>query len=467
MDFNLKFVWPELAVFSAAISVLGLDLFLGQKRKIILSWVSLSGIIIALGVILYFSGQEGEIFNNSLIFDSLADSAKLILLFSVSLIFLGLTTERTLSRGRGEFLLLLLFSVFGALVMISANDLIVLYLGIELTALPVYILVGFNKYDSRSMEASIKYFLLGMIASIIMILGMSMLYGLSGSTQYGKIAIFLSENFDLTIARLSMVLIAFGLLFKVAAFPFHFWAPDTYEGAPTATVTYLISGPKIAAFAVLLRLYPLVYAALSEDWLLFFALISALTMTFGNIIALAQKNVKRMMAYSSIAHAGYLLIALGVGTKFAYKSLLFYLFVYSLANIGIFLIILSIGRGKEDINIEDFNGLHKRNGLISLAMVLFLVSLIGIPPLGGFIGKLYLFGAAIDGGMAWLALFGVLNSVLSLGYYIKIARSMYLKDTKKGTLVLSPTLNISIIISIILILILGIYPNSFLTFIGL
>ncbi|MBC7338995.1 MAG: NADH-quinone oxidoreductase subunit N, partial [Firmicutes bacterium] len=340
--------------------------------------------------------------------------------------------------------------VLGMMLMVSSRDLLMIYLGLELVSLCSYVLAGYLKEDARSVEAAIKYFLTGAVASAVILFGISLLYGAAGSTSLDAIARAASGSVSagaasagvLGYAALAFLVVGFG--FKVAAAPLHMWAPDAYEGAPTPITAFFSVGPKAAAFAALLRVFFAGLGDLRPAWTPVFAVLAALSMFVGNLSALPQKNIKRMMAYSAIAHAGYILVGLAVGTPMGSRAVAYYLLAYLFANLGAFAVIVAVSarvvsagpasgravpvsadpaRGEQ---IEDYTGLARRQPLLAWAMVIYFLSLIGIPPTAGFFGKFYLFSAALEQGQVWLALVIVVNSVISVGYYYGVVRQMFL-----------------------------------------
>jgi len=350
------------------------------------------------------------------------------------------------------------------MVMAGGIDLISIFLGLETMAVAFYILAGFIKPNQRSNEAAVKYFLLGAFSLGILLYGMSLMYGLSGTTNLRAMATaFVGQERDPRLV-LAVILVVSGVGFKIAAVPFHMWAPDVYEGAPTPVTAFLSVGSKAASFAMLLRIFLEGMPSLSADWLILFEVLAIVTMTVGNLAALTQSNIKRMLAYSSIAHAGYLLIgivAAGAGYSRGVTATLVYLFIYAFMQLGAFAIVILMRR--QDVigdELKDLTGLYQRRPVAAFAMLLFMLSLGGIPPTAGFMGKFWLFGAAIEAGFVWLAVIGVLNSAISLYYYIRVVVFMYLKKDATGTApVFSPALGFAVALAIAGTLLLGVYPR--------
>ena len=332
---------------------------------------------------------------------------------------------------QAEYYSLMLMATIGMIVMAASNDLITIFLGLELMSLPLYVLVGFRHQNLESNEAALKYFLLGAFASGFLLYGIALLYGATGTTNLGRMAMFLGDSPMLgnPLLLAGGLLVLAGFAFKVAAVPFHMWTPDAYEGAPTTVTGFMSAGAKAAGFAALLRLVLVALPGLQADWRPLLTWIAVLTMTVGNITALLQPNVKRMLAYSSIAHAGYLLVAVVAGGLDGGSAALFYLAVYSLMNLGAFGVLALIGREQEErVLVSDLAGLAQRHPALAAAMTVFMLSLGGIPPTAGFMGKVYVFGVAVDSGLVPLVIVGVLNSVLSIYYYLRVTVVMYMRD---------------------------------------
>ena len=332
---------------------------------------------------------------------------------------------------QGEYYVLLLCATLGMILMAATNDLITVFLGLELMSLALYILVGFRRARLESNEAALKYFLLGAFASGFLLYGIALVYGTTGSTNLAAIGRFLAESpmAHNPLFVTGVLLLLTGFAFKVSAVPFHMWTPDAYEGAPTSITAFMSAGAKAAGFAALLRVMLHVLGGSQEQWAPLLSVIAALTMTVGNVTALLQSNVKRMLAYSSIAHAGYLLVAVVAGGKDGASAALFYLAVYSIMNLGAFGILTLLGREQEErVLLSDLAGLGFRQPLLGIAMTLFMLSLGGIPPTAGFMGKVYLFGVALRAGLVPLVIVGVLNSVVSVFYYLRVTVALYMEE---------------------------------------
>jgi NADH-quinone oxidoreductase subunit N len=367
-------------------------------------------------------------------------------------------------ENHGEYYALLLFATMGMMFMAGAVDLVTLYIGLETMAIATYVLVGFLRNSQRSNEASMKYFLLGAFSSAILLYGMSLLYGLSGSTRFVEIAETLSRRPATDpIALMAMITLSAGMFFKIAAVPFHQWTPDAYEGAPTSITAFMSVGVKAASFAMMVRIFMIAIYPLRPQWLAIMTAVSILTMTVGNIAAITQSNVKRLLAYSSISHAGYILIGFVAGNETGLTAVGLYLLIYTFTNIGAWAVIVALRR--KDIigeHIDDMAGLYYKHPTAAALMLIFLLSLAGIPPTAGFIGKYYLFAAAIETGHTILALVAVLNAAVSIYFYLRIVVSMFMREpTEKTGLVFAPGLNMALGVAIFFTMVIGLYPDPF------
>ncbi len=452
---------PELIVAITGLIVLVADLFGSSERRKSLSIISLVGLTLAfLATWMLMAGGRDEIaFSGMVVVDRYAQFFKLI--FIMSAFFTILMSPRYLSINnisQNEYYELILFCTLGMMVMAAAGDLVTIYIGLELMAIGIYLMAGFQRDNPRSSEASIKYFLLGAFASAILLYGMSFLYGVTGTTSLAGIHDYLdlikdtansSAMINYKMIMLALVLMTTGFAFKIAAVPFHMWTPDVYEGAPTPLTAFMSVGPKVAGFAVIMRVYIVSLDALVSDWTLLFSMLAILTMIVGNVVAVAQQSVKRMLAYSSIAHAGYLLVGVisagsarfGVSGEVGFirasesmTAVMVYLFSYLFMNMGAFAILIALGRaGDPRESLEDFAGLARRRPLLAGLMTVLLLSLAGIPGTFGFIGKLYIFKAALDTYNTNLAIIGILASVVAAFYYIRVVVYMYMRESEDET----------------------------------
>jgi NADH-quinone oxidoreductase subunit N len=370
----------------------------------------------------------------------------------------------------GELYPLILFTVVGMMLMASGTDLMTIFLGLEVMSVSLYVLAGFNRANRKSNEAGLKYFLLGAFSTGFLLYGMALTYGATGTTRIATIAVQVGQMSlpSANIMLLSgMLLMITGFAFKVAAVPFHMWTPDVYEGAPTPMTAFMSAGPKAAGFAAALRILLVAFPTMVADWSQLFWILAVLTMTVGNITALRQDNIKRMLAYSSIAHAGYCLVGFASGNPTGTAGILFYMLSYTFMNIGAFAIIILVGKkGESNGNVSDFTGFGFKHPVLAVAMTVFLFSLAGIPPTAGFIGKFYLFSGAVQQGYIWLAIIGVLNSAASVYYYLRVMVFMYMKDPTEefDWMQVSAPIALSLIISICGTLIPGVVPSLILQY---
>lgn len=467
---------PELTLLVTAVVVILLDLFV--KPKWVLAAVSIAGIVVSAGFAVAMWGGESEsIFFGMMAVDNFAIFFKLLFLVIAALVILASTDYVSkMARFRGEYYALVLISALGMMLMAATTELISIYLSLELTSISLYILVGFLK-DPKSTEASLKYLLLGAVASAVLLFGMALVFGFTGQTQLGDIAqaiqsMSLSGVVSSPGLMVGIVLLIAGFGFKIAAVPFHMWVPDVYEGAPTPITAYLSVASKAAGFAVLLRVFISAFGFWTGlDWGWVFAIMAAVGMTVGNIIALTQTNIKRMLGYSSIAQAGYLLVGLAtVGFVSPVSSylpsvsgqggLLFFLASYALTNLGAFTAIIAISGKLDSDLISDYSGMGKRAPLLALALTLCLISLIGMPPAAGFMAKFYIFSGAVQQHLLWLVIIAVINSVISAYYYLRVVKVMWLGSPASETKVPSSiALRVALALSCLGVLAMGIIPG--------
>lgn len=454
---------PEIIMTSLALAVLMLDLLI--KRKDVIALLS----IITAGIVVYsMKGPMGEAFSGMFISDGYSMFFKLIFLASLLLsILISVKYIETEKVNLGEYYSLMLFATLGMMIMASAGDIIVLYLGLELMALSTYVLAGFLRHQTRSNEAALKYFLLGAFASAFLLYGTSIIYGLTGTTNLKAISQFIALNGNKTnpALMLSLILFVVAFCFKIAAAPFHMWAPDVYEGAPTSVTAFMSVGPKAAGFAALGRVFLVAFGSLQADWAAILAPIAVLTMAVGSIFALSQTNIKRMLAYSSISHAGYALIGVIAGGQNGIASMMNYLFIYAFMNIGAFAsVILLRTENSLGEDISDYEGLSKSHPLAAALMLVFMFSLTGIPPTAGFVGKFYIFMAAVNAGYTWLAIVAVIFSVISAYFYLRIVMYMYMREPKAEiSISASVPTGIVLAITLLFVLAIGILPASFIS----
>ncbi len=459
---------PEIIMLTVGLAVLVFDFFLDKGSKWTLGWFSLAGVVIAATASYRLMGAQGVFFGGTFHLDAFSTFFKFVFYTACGLgILLSINYLKIEDIHRGEYYALMLFATTGMMLMASAADLITLYLGLELMALSIYILAGFMRSDNRSNEAAIKYLLLGAFSSGIMLYGMSLLYGLAGTTSLSGILEFLQKtdlNNPVIFLAMVMLIVSFG--FKVAAVPFHMWVPDVYEGAPTSVTAFMSAGPKVAGFAVLLRVFLHALAPLHAHSTAIIAGLAVLTMAVGNVMALSQTNIKRMLAYSSIAHAGYALVGLAAGGPEGAASVMLYVCIYALMNMGAFGVVIMLRKaGERGEEITDFAGLGKTNKTAAFLMLIFMFSLTGIPPLAGFMGKFFIFKSAVEAGLIWLAVVGVLFSAISAYFYLRVIMVMYMSEPNGAfELSNSPSLALALAISVTSVIVIGVYPGDLLNF---
>ena len=458
---DFYYILPEMVLTTGALLVLVADVMLPRGSRL-LAWITLAVLGATALSLAPFAGVDVEIASGLMAIDGFALFFKVV--FIIAAIMTVLMSVRYLEiegASPGEYYFLILCSTLGMMIMASGIDLITSFIGLETMAVSFYILAGFIKPNQRSNEAAVKYFLLGAFSLGILLYGMSLMYGLSGTTNYHAMASVFTGRPREPLLVLAVILVVAGMGFKIAAVPFHMWAPDVYEGAPTPVTAFLSVGSKAASFAMLLRIFVEALPSMISDWQLLFEVLALVTMTIGNLAALTQSNLKRMLAYSSIAHAGYLLIGVVAGTPRGIAAMMIYLVVYAFMQLGAFAIIVMMRR-KDMVgdDLKDLSGLAFRNPMAAFAMLLFMLSLGGIPPTAGFMGKLWLFSAAIDSGYVALAVVGVLNSAVSLYYYVRVVVFMYLKKETTGSEpTMSPALVLTLAVSVAATLVLGVYPR--------
>jgi NADH-quinone oxidoreductase subunit N len=422
-------IFPEILLLVLAGIVLIFDLVWSDERSRNLGWLTVGGLVLVLALSLSLArpGSDGElVWGGMLRHDWLSMVFKMLFVFGAAITALFAMDVEDLGN-RGEFYILMLVSTIGMSLMASAADLIMLYLAIETTSIPMYILAGFFKRDQKSTEAGFKYLLFGAMTSAIMLYGFSLLFGFSGVTNLYDLAEVIRTGHMGTLVLLgSLVLILVGFSFKISAVPFHFWAPDVYEGAPTPVTGFLSTASKAAGFSVLVRVLIAALPAITENWSVIIAVIATVTMTLGNVLALTQNNIKRMLAYSSIAHAGYILVGMATATEFGASSMVFYLIAYLVTNLAAFGIVAAFWRTTGSDEISDYDGMSRRSPGLALAMLVAFLSLAGMPPFGGFIAKVLVFAAAVRADLIWLAFVGVLNSIIGLYYYLIVLKHVYL-----------------------------------------
>ncbi len=467
---NLNVIMPEIILSVLGMVLLLVNVFIPSNSKGYLAWVSLIGIVGAGLAAVSGWGITIESFSGSVVQDNFSIFFKIIFLVAAGLAVLisGQYMERE-DCNHGELYPIILFTTVGMMLMAAGTDLMTIFLGLELMSIPLYVLSGFNRNNIKSNEAGMKYFLLGAFSTGFLLYGMALVYGVTGTTRIAKIAAFANQIGPTgnTMLLIGMFLILTGFCFKIAAVPFHMWTPDVYEGAPTPMTGFMSAGPKAAGFAAMLRLLLVAFPVMKADWADLLWILAVLTMTVGNFTALRQDNIKRMLAYSSIAHAGYALVGFAAANATGTSGILFYMLSYAFMNIGAFAVIVLVGKkGEANGTVMDFAGLAQKRPLLAATMALFLFSLAGMPPTAGFIGKFYLFSGAIQEGYIWLAIIGVLNSAASVYYYLRVIVYMYFKPGEEefDWITVSAPLALALVVSAAGSLIPGIIPSLILQF---
>lgn len=463
---DLVVIIPEIFILTMACVLLVADLFIKQAQRDLTYWLAQA---ILLGAfLLTFSGQQAEnilAFSGTFIRDPMSDILKLVVYVVTAAVFVySRSYLKNHKLFKGEFYVLGLFAVLGMMIMISSGSFLTIYLGLELLALSLYAMVAFDYRSGRASEAAMKYFVLGAVASGILLYGMSIMYGLTGSLDHHVISERLSaaNNSDAGVGiAFAMVFIIVGIAFKLGAVPFHMWVPDVYDGAPTPVTTFLSSAPKLAAFAIVIRLMVEGMGSLFDQWQQVFFLLAVLSLLLGNLIAIAQTNIKRMFAYSTISHVGFIALGIATGSADGYSAAMFYTIVYALMSIGGFGVILILShQGKDVSQISDFSGLNDRHAWIAFMMLLLLISMIGIPGTVGFVAKLWILEALIAGGYYWLAGFAVVMAVIGAFYYLRVIKTMYFDKPETELQVQSAgDMNLLLSANGLIMVVLGLFPG--------
>jgi NADH-quinone oxidoreductase subunit N len=465
----LRFL-PEIILLVAATLVMVIEPLTEKKNA--LAGFTVVAFLSAIAAAIFANGSPGTAFSDLLVVDGFGTLFRVLVIVAGALtVFSSNPFLNREGANSGEYYALVMFSIVGQCVMVTANDLIMVFLGLEISSIASYVLADYLRDDKRANEAALKYFLLGSFATAFLLYGIALIYGAAGSTNLSRIRAVITSG-DLAPPALlvgiaaALMLVGFG--FKVAVAPFQIWAPDVYQGAPTPVTAFLSAGPKAAAFAVFLRVFMTSFQGIGETWEPLVWISALLSMTIGNFAALTQTNVKRMLAYSSIAHAGYVLVAIAARSEEGVAAAMFYLATYVLMNIGAFAVIGHIaGKGEKYLKIEDLSGLGVKQPMTAGALSIFLLSLIGVPLTGGFFGKFYIFKAALESKLVWLAVLGLLNSAVAAYYYLRILVVMYMQEPGEAASELEPLpmgLKAALIVPALGILALGIFPAALLEF---
>ncbi len=462
---NFALALPEIFVLCMACIVLLVDPFLGERNRFVTYLIAQATLVGAMVLTLGLStGETQHTFEGGFVRDTMGDVLKAFIYLATFMVFLY---SRDYMRARqlfsGEYFVLGLFGVLGMMVMVSAHSLLTLYLGLELLSLCLYAMVALQRDSIAATEAAMKYFVLGSLASGMLLYGMSMLYGVTGSLDIGEISAYIAQNLghNLVLA-FALVFVVVGLAFKLGAVPFHMWIPDVYHGAPTNVTIYIGTAPKIAAFAMVMRLLVDGLGGLHAEWQGMLVMLAILSMAVGNVIAIAQNNLKRMLAYSTIAHVGFLLLGVLAGTENGYASAMFYIIIYALMGLGGFGMIMLLSRaGFEADRIEDFKGLNERSPWFAFIMMILMISMAGIPVSAGFWAKLAVLQAVVRADMVWLAIVAVIFSVIGAFYYLRVVKVMYF-DKPEDTAPIESAFDMRIVLSAngLAVLALGVFPGA-------
>jgi len=466
---------PELVLSVCAMLVLLVDVFQKGSRSepsaSWIGWLTLGGIVLAGVANWLLLGMHEPATTGMMAIDAFRVYSNYLFLLAAALFVLIADRYITQENIRlGELYVLMMLATVGMMIFAGSRDLMVIFIGLEMTSVPVYVLTGVNRRDRRAAEGALKYFLLGAFSSAFFLFGVALIYGGTGSTNLPQIAAAVGVEGTganmFSLVGMAMLVVGFG--FKIAAVPFHMWTPDAYEGAPSPITGFMAAAVKAAAFAAFIRVFLTAFPGLYEDWSSLIFWLAVLTMVAANLIALVENNVKRMLAYSSIAHAGYLLVALSAASNAGAAAFLFYLVVYTLMTLGAFALVASVGRkGEEHLDIEAYSGIAWQRPFIGVVMTIFLLSLAGFPFTGGFIGKFYILGAAVERGLVTLAVVLVLSSLVSYWYYLRVAWYMWFRDpspaaTRDGVIEVPAPMRVALVIAVIGVVLLGILPGRML-----
>src|SRR5262245_59903802 len=461
---NLAAILPALVLSVFGIAVMVAEPFVATPKKSSLGWFAFFATIAAMFALVPMAASRGQWYSKLWTVDDYDVFLSFVfLLIAAITILISADYLNRENMNHPEFYALLLFATAGMVMMAGSNELMMVFIGLEILSIATYVMAGFRRTDLKSNESALKYFLLGSFSSAFFLYGVALIFGATGSTNLIGIAESLrSSEVQLSLVELSAALMLIALCFKVAVAPFHIWTPDVYEGAPTPVTGFMSVGPKAAGFAVLLRVFLTAFPSIQERWSSAIWLIAALTMVIGNVIALVQPNIKRMLAYSSIAHAGYVAVAFAAASERGVSAAMFYLLAYSVMNLGAFAIVTVLSRSEEKmVNLSDYAGLGAKRPGLAAALSLFLLSLAGMPGTAGFAGKFFIFRAAVESRLVWLAIIGVLTTVVSFYYYLYVIVQMYMREPNDefSDVRLHGSLKFALIISAAGTLYLGLLPT--------
>ncbi len=464
---NLQAIMPSLVLCVFGMGILMVSVFSKRGSTTHVAWLSIVALVVTGFVALNGWNNPQAGFAGSVLFDNFATFFSMICLTAAGLTIL-MSDDYLKREGYpvSEYYPLILFTTAGAMWMASGTDLMTIFLGLEVLSVSLYVLAGFFRNQTRSNEAGLKYFFLGAFSTGFLLYGVALIYGVTGTTKLDGIAAYILSNPSAAMNTMFIaggLLLLVGFLFKIAAAPFHMWTPDVYQGAPTPVTAFMSAGPKAAAFAALMRVTIIGLDGLQSELTSLFWVLAVLTMTIGNFIALSQKDLKRMLAYSSISHAGYAMVGLVAWNQIGLSAILFYMLVYTFMNMGAFAVLILIGKkGEDNLTLDGVAGLGYKRPVLGIVLTIFLFSLMGLPPTAGFTAKFYIFAGAIEAGYIWLAVLGVLNSAVSLYYYLRVMVQMYFRDPEEdfAWVKINTATVISIGISVIGVLYLGVFPNA-------
>jgi len=464
---NLQAIMPSLVLCVFGMGILMVSVFSKRGSTTHVAWLSIVALVVTGFVALNGWNNPQAGFAGSVLFDNFATFFSMICLTAAGLTIL-MSDDYLKREGYpvSEYYPLILFTTAGAMWMASGTDLMTIFLGLEVLSVSLYVLAGFFRNQTRSNEAGLKYFFLGAFSTGFLLYGVALIYGVTGTTKLDGIAAYVLGNPGAAMNTMFIaggLLLLVGFLFKIAAAPFHMWTPDVYQGAPTPITAFMSAGPKAAAFAALMRVAIIGLDGLQSELTSLFWVLAVLTMTIGNFIALSQKDLKRMLAYSSISHAGYAMVGLVAWNQIGLSAILFYMLVYTFMNMGAFAVLILIGKkGEDNLTLDGVAGLGYKRPVLGIVLTIFLFSLMGLPPTAGFTAKFYIFAGAIEAGYIWLAVLGVLNSAVSLYYYLRVMVQMYFRDPEEdfAWVKINTATVISIGISVIGVLYLGVFPNT-------
>ncbi len=457
---------PEMVILAFACIILILDLF-SSKKNYFFSLALIALVLALVTIFLPFSSNSNSLITQMFFRDSMAKFFRVTFIVAASLIILISNDWARKSNFRSEYYSFILFATLGIMLMASAGELVSMYISLELTSLSFYALVAFSKGDLKSSEAGLKYLILGVISSDVLLFGLALIYGLTGATRFSEIASILPRTFSEPAFLLSLIFLVAGFGFKIALVPFHMWVPDAYEGAPTPVAAFMSVGSKAAAFAITIRIFLGALAVAQNFWSILLPLLAVLSMTLGNLVALVQTNIKRMLAYSSIAQAGYVLMGIAALSAFGISGTLYYLLAYTFTNICAFAAVTVFASQTGSEEIKDFAGLSQRSPTLALALTISLLSLAGMPLFAGFVAKFYIFASVALQKLYWLVAVALINTAISLYYYLMVVKQIYIvPPVSKEPILISLPSRVALQLTVFGILLLGIYPGPFIKTIG-